>query len=148
MPSDSDLCQLRRLPQVQLSGDDEDDMDLYEACNRRCGFSFAFPARSSGAQTNLRDGIYLGRKTGGGDIWAHLVGGVANTYGCDAPHRAFVSVQWVDCELEDSNLQAVVVRSLHSLAEVAEWDDGIKGQGLVERFCFIYDALVKEAKGF
>jgi len=142
MPTDSDLRQLRRLPQVQLRRDDEDDMARYDACNRRRGFQFAPQARSSAAATNLEDGIYLGRKTGGGDIWAHLVGDVANTYCCDAPRRAFVSFQWVD----GSDIQAVVVRSLHSLAEVAEWDDGIKGQSLVERFCFIYDALVGEAE--
>ena len=142
MPTDSDLCQLRRFPQVQLRRDDEVDMARYDACTRRRAFQFAPEARSSSATTNFRDGIYLGRKTGGGDVWAHLVGDLANTYCCDAPRRAFISFQWVD----GSDVQAVVVRSLHSLADVAGWDDGIKGQSLVERFCFIYDALVGEAQ--
>jgi hypothetical protein len=144
MPTDK---QLRAL--VAQSDDEMDDymnghlaceyhLRLKNACHKE-SFLFARPALLAGAWTNGIDGFFVGNDASGNEIWAHIVGGWGNMYYCDFPHRAVVLFVCVDMERE-------LVLGLNTLAEVAQWNDGVKGDSLVERFRFIYDALVEEAR--
>jgi hypothetical protein len=44
-----------------------------------------------------------------------------------------------------SGVCAVLVLSVTTLTEVAQWDTSIEDNTFVERYKFIYDALVEEA---
>lgn len=146
MPTDAQLRALVPQPDVELDYNDAVDRERFQAAHQKLPFTFADQARDSGAKTNGMDGMYLGKDILGKEIWAHLVSGPGDKYVCDLPHRAVVLFQYINDMRAVPGVRAVPVSSLTTFTEVAEWDAGIKGDTFVERFKFIYDALVEEAE--
>lgn len=146
MPTDAQLRALVAQPDVELDYNDNVDREHFQAARQKLLFTFADQARASGAKTNGMDGIFLGKDVLGKEIWAHLVSGPGDKYVCDLPHRAVVLFQYINDMRAVAGVRAVPVSSLATFTEVAQWDAGIKGDTFVERFRFIYDALVEEAQ--
>ena len=103
-------------------------------------FVFASPARTYPIVYNSQNGIKVGTTDNGDDVWAHVYQAYGDKVLCDHPRRAFVLFQ--------SKGRTGVVQCLSSLDKIREWDAYIAGEceGLVERWCFVYDALVTELK--
>jgi hypothetical protein len=150
MPTEDDL---RNLPTTIIEAEKiEDELEQFENRSAKRSFVFARRAVEAGARTNGLDGIFLGHTAIGSEVWAHLLDGVGGDYLCDAPHRAFVLFESLhdkraagDRASDDDAV--VLVSALASLGEVSQWHAGIKGDDLVSRFQFLYDALVEEAEG-
>jgi hypothetical protein len=125
MPTDA---QLRQLPPVN-------DVDLDDkSALAKLPFTFARAACDAGSLTN-GSGIFIGTNAEGHDVWAHLVAFRADEVLCNSERRALVVFQSVN---------KLRVSACSSLAEVTTWHTGIKGSDLVERFQFVYDALLEE----
>lgn len=84
--------------------------------------------------------MIVGTLANGDEVWAHVFVPFGDRVVCDRAHRAFVLFQ-------AKNRQGALVRCLSSLEEI-EWDGYIAGEceGIIARWCFVYDALVAELK--
>jgi hypothetical protein len=146
MPKNEQLQALVVQSDVELDPHDTADCERLKATVQKLEFTFAEQARDSGAKTNGLGGLFLGKDAFGKETWAHLISGSEDKYVCDIPHRAVVLLQSIDYNKAVSGSGDVTVSSLKTLAEVTQWDNGIQGKDLEERFKFIYDALVEEAQ--
>lgn len=146
MPTNTELEALVAQPDVTLDNNVTVDRENFEAEYQKHALTFTDQAPNPGAKTNRYDSLFLGEDASGNEIWASLISSRGNKYVCDLQHRAVVLFQRINDMRADPGVNAVVVSSVTTLAEVAQWDGGIMGASFVERFMFIYDALLREAQ--
>lgn len=145
MPTDTELRR-RFLPGEAEIHPDEDEH--FESLRRKEPFFFARHLVDTPAKTNYQGGMFLGYSGNNNEVWAHLIragGGVG--YLCDAPGRAYLLLELVIDSRSDEDVGVVIVCGVESLGEVVQWDEGVQGNSLVSRYCFVYDALLDEEYG-
>lgn len=147
MPTEAELRALPETPDVEFQADDAVDCEQFEGASTKRGCFWSERGRQAGTNINRVGGVYLGRSAIGSSIWASLTTGAGTQCLCDAPSRAFLRLQSVNDRRTAPDVRAVLVTGLLSLAEVREWDSGIQGNSLADRYAFAYDVLVAEAKG-
>jgi hypothetical protein len=145
MPTNDELRALKATPAKRYDTTSATDVETFKIAHLKANFFFAKDAREAGARTNLVDGMWIGKDEAGNEIWASLVSG-HHQYACEALHRAFIHFQLLENKSGVAGVRAIVLTGLLSLDTVAEWHGSIKGGGISERYNFIYDALVEEAK--
>lgn len=147
MPTNKDLCTLKPTPPTTYDTTDPTDVANFSAAHSKSTFSFAEDACEAGARTNGVDGMWIGKDGAGNEVWASLVVGPSLNYACDGPHRAFIQFQVLEDKSDVAGVHAIILTGLPTLDTVAEWHEGITGGNNSDRYTFIYDALVQEAKG-
>ncbi|KAF2023784.1 hypothetical protein EK21DRAFT_118441 [Setomelanomma holmii] len=108
---------------------------------------FSRRARQAGTQS-MGEGILIGTDANGNNIQAALFNGPVDQYECDHPNRAYVILATTVMEGHRTvpHASAVVLTPLKSIDEVVQWHSGIQGDNVAERYAFVYDVLVAEAK--
>ncbi|KAH5708171.1 hypothetical protein HBI81_256490 [Parastagonospora nodorum] len=132
---------------------------LWITDTRPCIFSSV--GRKHGTKINSIGAVLLGHTRAGMKIWASFVltdleefGSYVNApqradleeLGCyvDEPLRALVDLRFIN----DSDADPAVRdgQLVLSMANVETWDEGIKGSNLEERYAYVYDVLLDEAR--
>ena len=147
MPTDDELSRLPETREVEILADDTEKCKIFEAETTK--ESCFWPGKGKDAGTKIGRGgecAFLGYSAQGFEVWASLM--VSGPYGCccDAPHRAFLRLQVINDRRDSPDVRAVLIAGLMKMTEVTNWDQGIQGNTLQERYAFVYDVLLDEAK--